>query len=290
MRTRLPLLSVLIPCFNREQYIDRCVRSVLNQPFRDLEIIVSDNSSTDRTLAILEALAREDARVKIIKNPTNVGAIMNWRTCLSAASGEYIHWLWSDDYIAPGIYDLWAASLREIDRVCPTCFSYNVVTKDSQKLVSHGISGWIEWRQLSNSICGSFPLSVSPAAYVMPKESVLRHFHVDITPSADINCGKTAIGPDLIMILGAALDAGGVCCIDSALVNFQSHEDSISVREKTKLGRHYSYAGAWFLAKEKVEVGVCVRARALLKGIKYRSLNMMRYALSKTDSTPPDQS
>src|SRR4051794_25721886 len=106
--TSEPLISVLIPTFNREKYVYDCIASALRQSFIDIEVVVSDNASTDRTVAIVEEFARTDARVRLLRHSTNRGPTPNWAECLRAARGRYVHWLWSDDTIEPGFYEAWA--------------------------------------------------------------------------------------------------------------------------------------------------------------------------------------
>jgi teichuronic acid biosynthesis glycosyltransferase TuaG len=69
----MPHLSVIIPTFNASRYVETTMRSVLNQTFRDLEVIVVDDCSTDSTLDIVEQLAKEDNRVRFVRMPKNFG-------------------------------------------------------------------------------------------------------------------------------------------------------------------------------------------------------------------------
>jgi len=65
-----PLISVIIPCYNASKYVEKAVRSIMEQTYTNLEIIITDDYSTDTTLSILEKLACEDKRIKIIKKYT----------------------------------------------------------------------------------------------------------------------------------------------------------------------------------------------------------------------------
>ncbi len=94
-----PLISVCIPVYNCEDYIKFAIDSVLGQTFREFELIVIDNFSTDRTLAIARQYA--DKRLRIIENKKNIGAEGNWNLALSEAKGEYIKLLCADDMLYP---------------------------------------------------------------------------------------------------------------------------------------------------------------------------------------------
>ncbi len=93
----MPLISVIVPIYNVEAYLHQCVDSVLNQSFKDLEVILVDDGSPDRCPEICDAYACQDARVKVIHKEN--GGLSSARNCgLRAASGTYVMFLDSDDY------------------------------------------------------------------------------------------------------------------------------------------------------------------------------------------------
>ena len=81
-----PKVSILIPVYNRPEQILRAVHGALAQTHRNLEVIISDNASTDGTWAAVQRLAAEDARVLAYRNPTNLGPIRNWIGAMSQLS------------------------------------------------------------------------------------------------------------------------------------------------------------------------------------------------------------
>ena len=92
-----PKISVLIPLYNAENFIAQAIESVLNQTFTDFELIIVDNCSTDRSITIARQY-ESDKRVKIFQNSENIGAVRNWNQCMLYASGEYLKFLFADDY------------------------------------------------------------------------------------------------------------------------------------------------------------------------------------------------
>ncbi len=92
-----PKYSIIIPVHNREKFIERSVRSVLNQSFPNLEVLCVNNGSTDQTWPILERLAKEDQRVRIF-DQTNKGRCAARNRGLDEAKGEWICFLDSDDF------------------------------------------------------------------------------------------------------------------------------------------------------------------------------------------------
>ena len=96
-----PLVSVLIPVYNREQLLGPCIQSALDQTVTDLEIIIVDNASTDGTWEVCHQFASRDRRVRIFRNETNIGPILNWQRCFAEARGKYGKILFSDDLMYP---------------------------------------------------------------------------------------------------------------------------------------------------------------------------------------------
>jgi glycosyltransferase EpsJ len=91
-------ISVIIPIFNAEKWLLRCVKRILNQPFRNLELLLVNDGSTDQSGAICEELAAIDARIKVLHKP-NSGTSAAKNAGLKAASGKYVAFLDADDEI-----------------------------------------------------------------------------------------------------------------------------------------------------------------------------------------------
>ena len=106
-----PRVSIGLPVFNGERYLAQAIGSILGQDLRDLELIISDNASTDRTPEICTAFARRDARVRYHRNPRNLGAGPNYDRCFHLARGEYFKWAAHDDRLAPDYLSRTVAAL-----------------------------------------------------------------------------------------------------------------------------------------------------------------------------------
>lgn len=96
---RKALVSVVVPIYNVEKYLDRCISSIVNQTYRNLEIILVDDGSPDHCPLMCESWAKKDSRIKVI-HKENAGAGMARNTGIENASGAYICFFDSDDYIA----------------------------------------------------------------------------------------------------------------------------------------------------------------------------------------------
>lgn len=94
-----PLVSILIPTYNREQYLGDAINSALNQTYKNIEVIVHDDASTDGTVELLAEY--HDKRLGVIRTEDNHGMIGGWNYIISQAKGEYIKFLASDDLLEP---------------------------------------------------------------------------------------------------------------------------------------------------------------------------------------------
>src|SRR5450631_4125746 len=93
-------VSVVIPSYNHGKYIAQCIESVLAQSFADLEVVITDDASTDDTVARIHAF--RDPRVRLHTFPKNLGQCVALNASIRRSVGEYIAVLNSDDYFAPG--------------------------------------------------------------------------------------------------------------------------------------------------------------------------------------------
>ncbi len=107
----VPTLTIGVPVFNMATYLEEAVESVLTQSFRDLELIISDNASTDDTEAIGRALAARDPRVTYRRNAKNVGLVANNNLLVQLARGRLFKWANADDVLRPGYLERCMAAL-----------------------------------------------------------------------------------------------------------------------------------------------------------------------------------
>ncbi len=105
-------ITVVLPIYNVEKYLDRCMESIVNQTYRNLEIILVDDGSTDRCPDMCETWAARDARVRVI-HKKNAGLGMARNTGIEEANGEYICFFDSDDYVRPNVLETAYASITK---------------------------------------------------------------------------------------------------------------------------------------------------------------------------------
>ena len=107
-----PMVSIIIPVYNAEKTIRRCVDSVLNQEYKDTELLLVDDGSTDLSGQICDEYARKDSRVCVI-HKENTGVSDTRNLALERARGTYLQFLDSDDWISPDATSLMVRAARE---------------------------------------------------------------------------------------------------------------------------------------------------------------------------------
>ncbi len=105
-------ISVVVPVYNVEKYLERCILSIINQTYQNLEIILVDDGSTDNSGVICDEFAQKDPRIKVIHKEN--GGLSDARNAgIKAASGDYIGFIDSDDYISHQMYEKLLVTLEE---------------------------------------------------------------------------------------------------------------------------------------------------------------------------------
>lgn len=127
--TKHPLISIIVPVYNVEEYLPRCVESILAQTYKNLEIILVDDGSTDHCGSICDAYKEKDSRIKVIHKPN--GGLSDARNAgLDQMSGEYVTCIDSDDFVSPFfVSNLWEA--LETNR-CDIASSWFIEYHDGQ--------------------------------------------------------------------------------------------------------------------------------------------------------------
>ncbi|MPZ26526.1 MAG: glycosyltransferase [Micromonosporaceae bacterium] len=111
-----PRVTIGMPLYQAERYLDSAFRSLLGQDHPDFELVVCDNASTDRTWEICQRFAAADPRIRLYRNDSNLGAAANYNRVVALARGELFRWAAYDDWCAPSLVSSCVAAL---DRAGP---------------------------------------------------------------------------------------------------------------------------------------------------------------------------
>lgn len=157
-------VSVLVPIYNVEQYIERCARSLFEQTLQDIEFIFVDDCSSDNSIDVLERVIKEypERKVKIIKHESNSGSSAARKTAFNNATGNYWICCDGDDWVDSNMYErmLAVAENEGADIVCcgfieegvsPRKIQYNYETETPKEILDPKRFGWIygaQWNKL----------------------------------------------------------------------------------------------------------------------------------------------
>lgn len=150
-----PAVSVIVPVYKVEQYLDKCVQSILDQTFRDFELLLVDDGSPDKCGEMCEAWAKKDSRIRVIHKPN--GGLSDARNAgIGQANGDYLLFVDSDDWIEKDMLATLYGLIREADADMACC-NFRSVNEDGSQhwddaVITPGV--WTEedfWKQFFSS-------------------------------------------------------------------------------------------------------------------------------------------
>lgn len=109
-------ISIIVPVYNTEKFLEKCLNSLINQTLKDIEIICINDGSTDKSLQILEKFANKDKRIQII-NQTNSGLSVARNIGIKKAKGEYIGFVDSDDWVDLNFFEQLYINVKNIMQI-----------------------------------------------------------------------------------------------------------------------------------------------------------------------------
>ncbi|WP_391528174.1 glycosyltransferase family 2 protein [Photorhabdus akhurstii] len=242
------LVSILIPVYNREKYIDDAIHSALNQTYQNIEVIIVDNASKDRTWDICTKYAAQDKRVRIFRNNYNLGPVNNWKKCFEYAKGEYAKILWSDDLIASTyIEETMSFFSKETALVFSSVIIGEKYDRQEKTFYRYGTSGHYPSYQFLDDLLFNRNVPVSPGCALFRLTDLRNNLVSEIeSPTFSDFCSHGA-GPDLLLFLKTAIAYHQIAFIDKPLVFFRDHKESISITMKRiDLFDRYQQARLWF--------------------------------------------
>lgn len=133
-----PKISIGLPVFNGENYIEQAIRSILAQTYSDFELIIADNASQDRTEEICLSYSDKDPRIRYYRNDSNIGAARNFNKTVELAKGEFFKWAAHDDMLAPEYLEK-CLEVLEHDESLVLCFPKTIIVDNNGSSVGkHG--------------------------------------------------------------------------------------------------------------------------------------------------------
>lgn len=134
MSANPPSVSIGLPVYNGEKYINEAIESILNQTFEDFELVISDNASTDRTEEICKKFAAQDSRIRYYRNDENLGLARNHNLTFELSTGKYFKWMHYDDLLAPDYLEKCVQVLNEFPSII-LCYTKEVEIDENKKFI-----------------------------------------------------------------------------------------------------------------------------------------------------------
>ncbi len=262
-----PLVSILIPVFNREHILFQTLDSALSQTYSNIEIIVVDNCSTDGTWGVIQGYVRKDSRIKAYRNDTNIGPVRNWLACVGHASGIYAKILWSDDLIHPEFLE----KLLPFFSDPSVGFAYSSAKIFSDDLIETGFrvftkidTGIHNSQQyiIGTLLEGDFPMS--PGCAIFRTSDLKKNLLLNVPNNVGSVFSMHAIGNDLLLFLLTARGYQNFAVINEPLSYFRAHEGSITMSSSSgKIPLHYDLAKGYFAEKYIYNVPLLKKINAI---------------------------
>lgn len=223
-----PLVSVIIPTYQRGHTIDRAISSSLGQDYPSIEVVVSDNASSDDTERVLGGYSDQKG-LRVIRQDRTIGPVANWRAALDAANGDLIKVNWSDDWMEPHVVSDLVGAILSGDGV-GFAIANQKIHLQSRTFETRRSPGLVRIEDVVGSVLLGLGLPVSPGAGLIRRDDA----EWALTKAAgalDPRCVDKAIGPDLLMLYGAL--RRGLVGVHTGIagVHFDGGDDSITMTE-----------------------------------------------------------
>ncbi|MFA7205411.1 MAG: glycosyltransferase [Saccharofermentanales bacterium] len=212
----MPRISIVVPVYNVEKYVRRCIDSILAQTLTDFELILVDDGSPDNCGEICDEYKIKDERVVVI-HKSNGGLADARNTGIEIAKGDFVGFVDSDDYIDPDMYEKLLKACLEHDSKIAMCGRYNVFEEELQPVFSFqgeevwdsekAIGNLLTWDNIDSSACDKL-------------------FAGDLFKTTRFPVGKT--NEDIYIISGIIHDAGKIVHIGESKYYYLQRPDSIT--------------------------------------------------------------
>lgn len=223
-------ISIIIPVYNVEKYLDKCIESILAQTHKELEIILVNDGSTDSSAEICERYKNIDSRINLINQP-NKGLMAAWKTGLKHASSKYIGFVDSDDWIDSNMYEVLVQNVLQHDADIALCYyikeyfngiqEKEIVRLDAGIYDEQQIKSQILPFIISDGTCLGRKLSPNRVTKLISKELLMNNmcfFNDDIS-----------LGEDLTSMFACVCDAKKIVVLENFFpYHYRMNQNSIT--------------------------------------------------------------
>ena len=223
---KMPLISVIVPVYQIDRYIGVCIESLMNQTYRNLEIILVDDGSKDRGAELCDLYAKKDNRIRVV-HKENGGLVSARKAGLEISNGEFIGYVDGDDWVEPGFYEDLVNTIIEYDSDIAIAGMSRDLFSVSSKISSKIPAGNYEGERLNKlkenmMVYGRFS-RIGITTYVwnkLYKRSLLLKYQMDVD-------NAISIGEDAAVTYPYLMACEKISIIDNYDYHYRQREDSM---------------------------------------------------------------
>ena len=224
MNNNNPLISVIVPIYNIERYVGICIESIINQEYKNLEIILVDDGSTDRSGDICDLYAKKDSRISVIHKP-NGGLVSARKAGIKVANGKYSTYVDGDDWIEKDYYSWLIKEIGDTDLVISghsrTLFNKTTYITSN---IPHGLYDGSELVELKkNMISNEEFFHIGISTYVwnkLFKTELLKKYQLLVSDNI-------SIGEDAAVTYPLIMESSKLVITDNCGYRYRQREDSM---------------------------------------------------------------
>lgn len=220
------VISVIIPIYNTEKYLKECIESVIDQTYRELEIILVDDGSTDESGSICDQYSQMDKRIKVI-HQENSGLVVATNVGITCATGEYMAFVDSDDWIDRQMYELMIKSIGDCDILSSGMICEYYESSDSQIIITKIKEGkyasdqemaYIWQNMIGHQTEDNLGVPCSRCVHLF-RSSIVKQIYLDRNPSI-------VYGEDRLFIFNYILKSNSIRIMHEAFYHYRMRSGS----------------------------------------------------------------
>lgn len=224
-----PLVSVVVPVYNCQEFLGDCLASLVEQTYSNLEIIAVDDGSTDESATMLDSFARKNPRV-VVLHTSNRGVQAAWMTGVQMSTGELIGFVDADDWVHPEMYRVLVDTIRRAKTPMVQCQLSQAATRNGDAKESATLPVDIEWELIDGRAAARESLArvVNGTGRVGPSRCLNLFERSLLLANIEYCSGGVVMGEDVNITLPCMMDAETIARVDSKLYFYRNNAASLT--------------------------------------------------------------
>lgn len=221
----VPKISVIVPVYKIEKYLNECVDSILSQTFSDFELILVDDGSPDKCPRICDWYAEKDKRVRVFHKP-NGGLVSAWKKGVENANGEYVCFIDGDDFVDVKYFETFINALKnDTDMVCMSCIRYWNGSKQHCEVINNLSAG--EYA-VDNEILNRFLNDRGTYTKIIANSRWAKMIRSDLVKKYAAYCSEEVVyGEDYQLTAGIIFGSRKIVVLNEHMYYYRQNDNSI---------------------------------------------------------------